>query len=176
VLLYDATTLNARGALYARVESGAFGDIHLFGTHLSPGIHAEQTRQIDQLFAWIDAKAANEPTVVVGDLNTGPSVGEDGSVPSHLPALYRRFADAGFANPYLEGGAAQATFGHGSLTSGRHPRSGWVIDHVLVRDVKGRAHAARVLDQPVTVTAAGRSVTTTYSDHCGVQLTLERST
>jgi endonuclease/exonuclease/phosphatase family metal-dependent hydrolase len=86
VLVYDTTTVNARGALYARVDAPGIGDLHVFGTHLSPGIHEEQTRQIDELFAWIDEKAgAHAPAIVVGDLNTGPTVGGGRTSASHVP-------------------------------------------------------------------------------------------
>jgi hypothetical protein len=54
-------------------EAADFGDVHLFGTHLSPGVVHEQREQIEALLAWIDAKAEGKPTLLLGDLNTGPS-------------------------------------------------------------------------------------------------------
>jgi endonuclease/exonuclease/phosphatase family metal-dependent hydrolase len=173
VLVYEATTLNARGALYARVETPSHGDVHVFGTHLSPGIHEEQMPQLDDLFAWIREKVGDThaPTVITGDLNTGPSVGHGTS--AFLPALYRRVIDEGFTNPYVQAGAAECTYCHGSLSSGKHGSTGWLIDHVLVRDLPGAARGERILDQPLVVEAAGRRITTTYSDHCGVRVTVD---
>lgn len=173
VLVYDASTMNARGALYARLASTVLGELHVFGTHLSPGIHEEQTTQIDQLLAWIDEKAGRAPTVIAGDLNTGPSVRGTGSAATSLPSLYRRLADAGFSNPYLDSGAAASTWSSGSLASGLHGRAGWVIDHVLLRGVPGSARGERILDQPLEIRRGGRHVTTAYSDHAGVRVTIE---
>lgn len=151
VIVYAESTLNARGAVYARV-----GGAHVFGTHLSPGIIHEQEKQIDRLFEWMGEKAGHDaPTIVLGDLNTGPNAS---------PALYRRFVDAGFVNPYAKGRDVLGTFGHG--------RSGWILDHILFRNVEGRASAERILDQPLVIDVAGRRVKTTYSDHCGVRATI----
>jgi endonuclease/exonuclease/phosphatase family metal-dependent hydrolase len=153
VIVYPESTLNARGAVYARA-----GGLHVFGTHLSPGIIHEQEKQIDRLFEWIDEKAGRDaPTIVLGDLNTGPNAS---------PSLYRRFVDAGFVNPYPKGRDALGTFGHG--------RSGWILDHILFRNVEGRASAERILDEPLDIDVGGRRVRTTYSDHCGVRATLGR--
>jgi endonuclease/exonuclease/phosphatase family metal-dependent hydrolase len=151
VIVYAESTLNARGAVYARVSG-----VHVFGTHLSPGIVHEQEAQIDRLFEWIAEKAgATAPTIVLGDLNTGPNA---------TPSLYRRFVDAGFVNPYPQGRDALGTYGHG--------RSGWILDHVLFRNIHGRASAERILDEPLVLEVGGRRVRTTYSDHCGVRATI----
>lgn len=156
VLVFEGSTLNARGALHARIAWPGLGDVHLFGTHLSPGIAHEQEAQIDRLFGWIEEKAgARARTVVLGDLNTGPNAS---------PSLYRRFERAGFANPYLAGGDPPATFGHA--------RSGWILDHVLFRGFDAEARAERVLDEPLAIDVGGRRVKTTYSDHCGVRATI----
>lgn len=151
LIVYPESTLNARGAVYAHV-----GGVHVFGTHLSPGIVHEQERQITRLFEWIDEKAGSDaPTIVLGDLNTGPNAS---------PSLYRRFLDAGFVNPYPKGRDAPGTFGHG--------RSGWILDHILFRNIEGRANAERILDEPLDLEIGGRRVRTTYSDHCGVRATI----
>lgn len=165
VLVFEAT-LNARSALYARIENieniesaDDPRDTHLFATHLSPGIVDEQHAQIDALLAWIEEKTQpTDRTVIVGDLNTGPRIAPH--VSAHNRALYQRFLDAGFTNPYT---ASRCTFCHGSLSSGAHGEGGWLLDHVLLRGF-GAARAERVLDRPLTL---GRT-RTTLSDHCGV--------
>jgi endonuclease/exonuclease/phosphatase family metal-dependent hydrolase len=151
VLVFDAT-LNARCALYARTR-----DIHIVATHLSPGIVSEQHRQIDAILARVDQLRG--PVVILGDLNTSPRVPPH--VSAHNSELYRRFTDAGFVNPFT----TRATYGHGSLTSGAHGDSGWVLDHILLRGLEA-TRAERILDQPLA------KPRTTLSDHCGVLVEL----
>ncbi len=156
VLVFEST-VNARAALYARV-----GSLHVFATHLSPGILHEQDRQIDQLLPWIESKCGpGDRVVLVGDLNTGPTIPPH--ITSHNGELYRRLLiEAGFENPYAKSGA-RCTFCHGSLTSGVHGDPGWLLDHVLCRGFSAQ-RAERILDGPLT---AG-SLRTTLSDHCGI--------
>jgi hypothetical protein len=41
--------------------------------------------------------------------------------------------------------------------------------------VPGSAFGERILDEPLAFDAAGRRIVTTYSDHCGVRLTIDAS-
>jgi endonuclease/exonuclease/phosphatase family metal-dependent hydrolase len=160
-LVYEAT-LNARGALYARVEHRALGDMHVFATHFSPGPHDEQLPQVERLLAWIGDKVGRGGRVILlGDLNTGPSSG-----------LYRRLEAAGFENPYTALPDPPATFPDGSFSSRGMGRSGWLLDHVLLRGFSEPATAERILDEPLTIEAEGQKVRTTYSDHCGILVTV----
>jgi len=171
-LVYEST-LNARGALYARVEAAGLGEVHVFATHLSPGPYDEQRPQVERLLAWVEAKAGPRGrAVIVGDLNTGPSLHGGGR--THSSGLYGMFEEAGFRNPYTAMPDASATFCDGSFSSAGHGTSGWLLDHVLLRGFPEQASGKRLLDEPLTIEAGGRRVRTTYSDHCGVLVTIGR--
>jgi len=154
VLVYFAT-VNARGAVYARIETSAFGPMAVFGTHFSPG-GTEQGPQVDEFLAWVDAKGRDEPAVLLGDLNT-PS----GS------SLFQKIKRAGFREPDVID--PRGTFG-GGLGTGHVSTSGWRIDHVLVRDTDARVTSQRILDAPISLNVRVRS---TLSDHFGVLAVLE---
>jgi hypothetical protein len=84
------------------------------------------------------------------------------------------FEEAGFRNPYTAMPDASATFCDGSFSSAGHGTSGWLLDHVLLRGFPEQASGKRLLDEPLTIEAGGRRVRTTYSDHCGVLVTIGR--
>lgn len=157
VLVYDSS-INARGALHARVDAGELGRVHVFATHFSPG-GAEQLPQVEALCAWVEAKAPRgrrEPAILLGDLNTSPG-----------SSLWRRITEAGFREP--DRVDDRATFG-GGLGTGHVPGAGWRIDHVLLRDVPVRSSSRRVLDEPITLPGG---VPSTLSDHLGVLAVVE---
>jgi endonuclease/exonuclease/phosphatase family metal-dependent hydrolase len=156
VLVYYAT-VNARGAVHARVDAGALGSLNIFGTHFSPG-GAEQKTQVDEFIAWVDSKGRDAPAVLLGDLNTASS-----------SSLFGKIRQAGFREPDVLD--PRATFG-GGLGTGHVNASGWRIDHVLVRNTAARVTSRRILDVPVKLDV-GRGVRTTLSDHLGVLGVLE---
>jgi endonuclease/exonuclease/phosphatase family metal-dependent hydrolase len=161
-LVFDAT-INARGALHARISVGpisASGDLDVIATHLSPG-GAEQEPQVVRLLAWIDEVAGARPAVLLGDLNVTPG-----------SRLYRQLLDAGFREP--DRNDARATYGHG-LETGRGTHAGWKLDHVLVRNVGARVVSERILDTPLSIATKAGRVDTTLSDHFGVLATLDES-
>nr|MDQ3366055.1 endonuclease/exonuclease/phosphatase family protein [Myxococcota bacterium] len=165
-LVYEAT-VNARGAIYARVPLGELGPVHVFATHFSPG-GAEQVPQVDELVAWVAHKAPRgEPAILLGDLNTAPG-----------SSLFRTILGAGFREP--DPLDRRGTFG-GGLGTGEISESGGRIDHILVRDLDAPVASRRILDAPITIattaaTATGTAtvaVKTTLSDHFGVLATIE---
>jgi endonuclease/exonuclease/phosphatase family metal-dependent hydrolase len=139
-----ASTVNSRGAIYARVAGK-----HLFATHFSPG-GSEHGPQVDRLIAWIEEKVGDAPAILLGDLNTTPG-----------SSLFRRLERAGFGEPTIRG--PRGTFASEGLTTGVVRDSGWRLDHVLVRGMP--AVAERVLDRVVEIE---RGTRTTLSDHFGV--------
>jgi endonuclease/exonuclease/phosphatase family metal-dependent hydrolase len=151
------STVNARGAVYARVDAGTLGEVNVFGTHFSPG-GAEQGTQVDELLAWIDSKGRETPVMLLGDLNTAPG-----------SSLFGKIRRAGFREPDVLD--TRATFGAG-LGTGHVSASGWRIDHVLVRNADAHITSRRILDVPVKLNV-GRGVRTTLSDHFGVLAILE---
>lgn len=152
--LVFASSVNARGAVHATVRAGNLGKVHVFGAHLSPG-GAEQEPQVRALLAWIHALAAEEPVILLGDLNTTPGSG-----------LFRSFERAGLCEP--DPLDQSATYHHDGLGTGRLPGSGYRLDHILMRGVVGHIRTHRVLDDTVTIVAEGRRISTTLSDHFGV--------
>ncbi|WP_437682319.1 endonuclease/exonuclease/phosphatase family protein [Sorangium sp. So ce131] len=157
VLVFEST-VNARGALHARVAAPGIGDLHVFAAHLSPG-GAEQPPQVERLLAWVDEKAGGSPALLLGDLNTMPG-----------SSLFRRLERAGFREADVPD--RRGTFSHDGLGTGDVDDAGWRLDHVLLRGLDAGLHTKRILDEPVTIEAAGRPVRTTLSDHFGVLATV----
>ena len=166
---------------HARVAT-ELGPVDVFCTHLASNIaefeyrgefadwKGEQRRQIDQLLAFVEAKADPKGiTVVLGDLNNGPGV-EAADIDPQWEDHYQRVLEAGFANPY----AAQDDVACTSCPDNSLHGSGTakLIDHVLVRGFEGPWHAARFLTNEATIHVDGAPVQTHLSDHHGLALTL----
>jgi endonuclease/exonuclease/phosphatase family metal-dependent hydrolase len=153
------SSVNARGALHVDLSSDELGKLHVFAAHLSPG-GAEQPLQVKQLLAWIDQRSESAPAILLGDLNTTPG-----------STLFEHFERAGFR----EANAAdvRATFAHDGLGTGNVGASGYRLDHVLVRGIDTEVRTQRILDRPLTISAGGKAVRTTLSDHFGILATIE---
>jgi len=178
-----------RGFIYAKLKTEV-GDVHTICTHLTAvfsdvpfpdttGSWAEeQAAQIDQLIAFVNQKAGNDGKVLVlGDMNTGP---EGKNYSAEEGANYAKFAAASLTDAYIRDGSEQCTFCSSNPLVGEGTPS-TVIDHVFTRNLTGSAH--RVMDGTVNVSittpACGgmpentETVTTAYSDHYGLQATIE---
>lgn len=177
------STLNRRAVLWAHVRKQGFGEAHVFCTHLSavfddidyPGEgswEGEQAAQIDALRAWADEKAGGDGiAILLGDMNTGPAVGS--SVGAEVPANYEKLA-AGYANPFVESTSVACTFcADNPLVGGADDDESVLIDHILVKGFEGTASAERVMTDEITIEAGGKKITTAYSDHYGVRVTLK---
>lgn len=180
---------NRRGLIYARLKTEV-GDLHTICTHLTAvfsdipfpeaaGSWAEeQAAQIDELIAFVNAKAGSGGKVLVlGDMNTGPA-GKTYS--AEVPANYAKFAAAGLADAYIRDGNEPCTFcGTNPLVGEGTPSV--VIDHILTRGLTASAH--RIMESTVNVSvttpACGgnpgktETVLTAYSDHYGLQATIK---
>lgn len=136
------STVNARGALYAKLASGPGAiPLHVFAAHLSPG-GSEQAPQVEQLLAFIDDKAGAEPALLLGDLNLVPGSG-----------LFDQIVRAGF-----HAGQAphrQSTYSSQALHGDQFGSSGWRLDHVLLRHTNAELRTQRILDQPVRLRVGG---------------------
>jgi endonuclease/exonuclease/phosphatase family metal-dependent hydrolase len=175
VLSLDST-VEPRAAIHARLDDPA---LHVFCTHLTPAIAlpgrtpeaatVEQARQIDRLLDWIDERTGDgAPVVLLGDLNTGPaSDGGSARVPDHLARMLAR----GFVDPAASS-APRCTFCSDNPLVGGHGPGGARIDHTLLRGWGGRASVRRILDEPIALD--GTAAPSRYSDHYGLELTLER--
>jgi endonuclease/exonuclease/phosphatase family metal-dependent hydrolase len=157
-VLTFASSINARGALFARIPSATLGPVDVFATHFSPG-GAEQAPQVERLLSWIEEISGPGPALLLGDLNTSPG-----------SALFARISGAGFHEGRLI--SPGPTYGSEGLTTGRFARSGWHLDHVLVRGLS--AATSRILDEPRTLEVAGQPVRSTLSDHAGLLSIIDR--
>ncbi len=178
------STFTRRAALYAHVTPGDGTPVDVFCTHLTPEFNdvpypgdfeswdAEQAMQIDRVLAWIDEKQPDgaKPTVVLGDMNTGPAVGGAGE---ELPDNYARFTAAGFVAPFVDSSAAQCSYCAENPLNVDGTRD-VLIDHVLLRDVPGDAIAERVLDGPVSIETDDGTQEVRLSDHYGVVVTIDQ--
>jgi endonuclease/exonuclease/phosphatase family metal-dependent hydrolase len=131
--LEDTTTLtyrssiNARGAIYARV-----GELHVFATHFSPGGFggSEQGPQFDAFVEFAAKKRG--PAVLLGDLNT--SAGSQ---------LFKKLQRVGFREP-------DRLDTRPTCYSSR-------IDHILVRDVDEDVTSQRILDGRIRLPSGERT-------------------
>ncbi|HET9955636.1 MAG TPA: endonuclease/exonuclease/phosphatase family protein [Polyangiaceae bacterium] len=148
------SSVNARGAIYARLGVPAFGELAVIATHLSPG-GAEHPPQVHRLLSWLADKAPNGPAILLGDLNMTPA-----------NPLFRLLESAGFSAPPPPHGFA--TYTPNGLGTGEAPTAGIQLDHILLREIDAPAAARRVLDQPIHLSVGEQTVLTTLSDHFGV--------
>ncbi|NUN13331.1 MAG: endonuclease/exonuclease/phosphatase family protein [Myxococcales bacterium] len=169
------STLVQRSALYAKVD----GTLDVVCTHLAANLseppyngpfgsyEGEQKKQIEDLNAWITTKA-NKNAVLLGDLNTGPNVGE--TIVEELPANWQFILGLGWKDPYLEQDEPACTWcdTNNLVSSGNH-----ILDHALVQDLPAK-DPQRILDQTVTIGVEGSGdVDTKLSDHYGIAISVE---
>lgn len=182
------SNLTQRAAIRAEVEIADFGTLTTYCTHLAADLSntlaypadnnyssfgEEQAGQIDELLAWIDAQEDPGRVLIMGDINTGPALGE---LTGELPENFEKFEAAGWVSVFAQSDAPQCTFcldntietdGDDKLEDGS---PGVLIDHIFADSdtnatVKG---SARVFDQLQEI--AGEQLH--LSDHYGVQVTL----
>jgi endonuclease/exonuclease/phosphatase family metal-dependent hydrolase len=174
------STLNRRGVLYAELATAA-GPLHVFCTHLTadlsfnyPGTADswgdEQRDQIGALLAYVEAKAGTAPTVILGDLNTGPALE---GIASELPENYALFSDAGWEAPFVSDNPACTFCGENPLVGNPgDPKRTVLIDHVLFKNQpSGSFSSSLILDQDITIDIEGTDTTSKLSDHYGVAVT-----
>ncbi|RYE90108.1 MAG: hypothetical protein EOO75_10695, partial [Myxococcales bacterium] len=171
VLEFPAT-LSKRGALYARMIRPEGPSLHVFCAHLDTG-EREQRQQLDQLLGWVGQKTADgAPVLLLGDMNTGPTLASAGVRARH-PAHFERLQQAGFRSVYAEQPGARCTFCDGNpLNGGAGGDQGTLIDHVLVRGSLVGAGAERLLREAISVPVGGQPLRTAPSDHYGLTATI----
>ncbi len=179
LLALDSALLR-RAVLYARLDA-PFGQLAVFCTNLGgvrgmaypwQGSQADEQRaQIEALLAFVDAKARAQDTVVVlGDLDTGPAVGDAEAV---APNVYARLLSAGLLSPFASQPDAGCTYcAENPLVGPSSSRPPSLVDHVLVARPPGQTSAERILSDRIRVHVGGQEIGTAYSDHYGVLATL----
>lgn len=182
-LILEGSTINRRGVQYAELET-AFGDVHVFCTHLTANLsidypreegswEAEQLAQLETILGWIGERAGDEPVVFLGDLNTGPRAE---GISAELPANYERLVAAGFAVPFVEQvGTCTYCASNPLVGSAGDDTSTVLIDHVAFQRAEGTFTSSRLLDGDVTIQSADDGeVVTKLSDHFGVGVVWSR--
>lgn len=175
-----ASTSNRRAVIHAVVELPS-GPFDVYCTHLTAafdsipyprdegGWSEEQTVQVEGLRAFVDATASG-PLVLMGDFNNGPD--GEGLVSEEFGNY--QMLQQGFDTPYLDQDGRCTFCGDNPLVGGGgDDADSELIDHVFVRGLEAPTYAvARVLDGTVEHGTCGADITGAYSDHYGVQVTI----
>lgn len=179
-LLALESSLLRRAVLYARLDAPA-GELAVFCTNLGgvrgmaypwQGSQADEQRaQVEALLAFVDAKArALDSVIVLGNLETGPAVGDAEAV---APNVYARLLSAGLLSPFAAQPDAGCTYcAENPLVGPSSSRPPSLVDHVLVARPLGQTSAERILSDRIRVHVGGQEIGTAYSDHYGVMATL----
>ena len=175
-----ASTTNRRSLLHAVVDA-PMGPVDVYCTHLTAVFdlipypkeegswEEEQTAQIADMLAFIDSSATTGRTVLAGDMNAGPDVGD--SVADQL-ANWNAIAASGMAVPYVDAEGPCTFCSDNPLQGTDTDTDDRVLDHVLVDGFGPATAAERVLDQEITTERCGEQVPGAYSDHYGVLVTV----
>lgn len=189
--LIDDSTSNRRGALYAEIDlnkqTQVVGCTHptanLSIEYPSSGKHGswegENRFMMEQMIAFVDAKAGDNPIFFAGDFNCSfpnASTGVDGDFVQNC----QLWLDDGFEDP---AGDLPCTFCYEDnlILKPDGGTGGLVLDHVFVKnlDATTRLSATRIFDQPVAIEAlvppselqpADSPMLTHPSDHYGVEV------
>ncbi|MCO4743768.1 MAG: endonuclease/exonuclease/phosphatase family protein [Proteobacteria bacterium] len=179
-LVFDSTT-NRRSAIHAVVDAPG-GDVDVYCTHLTAVFSSipypraegsweeEQHTQVTELLEWIDTSAETPRVVFMGDLNTGPEVGD--SI-SEVDDNYDLIDDAGMNNAYVEAEGECTFCPDNAISSVDSDEQGVVIDHILTSGYK-ESVASRIIDEQVDIETCGETIPGAHSDHYGVRVSLSR--
>lgn len=179
-LVFDSTS-NRRSAIHAVIEAPK-GDVDVYCTHLTAvfsgipypraegGWEQEQNLQITQLVDWIDSSAQTDSVVFMGDLNTGPAVGD--SI-AEVEDNWDLLAATGMDNAYVASTGACTFCPDNAISSVDSDEEGVVIDHIFTTGFS-EGVATRILDEAVTIESCGESIPGAHSDHYGVRTVLTR--
>jgi endonuclease/exonuclease/phosphatase family metal-dependent hydrolase len=177
-----SSTTNRRGVVYARLDT-ELGPVHAFCTHLTAIFNEEeipyprptgswreeQAAQINELLAWANEKAGDEPVLLMGDFNTGPATATSAAV---HPEHYQTLLAGGYSAPYAEHGQP-CTFCEDNPLVGSDHDGSVLIDHVFIRGFSApETTSARVLDQSIVVPICDVDTPSALSDHYGVSVTV----
>jgi endonuclease/exonuclease/phosphatase family metal-dependent hydrolase len=175
--------LNRRAVIYAKLDTPALGQVHVFCTHLSSVFtkipypdeqgswEEEQANQIQALSTFIADKTDNDSKVILlGDMNTGPTGdGFSGEIPDNYDLIMATMD----SNPYLEN-TPECTYCHDNPLVGEvDHESSVLIDHILLRDIPNQTEAVRILDSQVDILVNDQNVTTSLSDHYGLKVSVQ---
>ncbi|MBN2797942.1 MAG: endonuclease/exonuclease/phosphatase family protein [Deltaproteobacteria bacterium] len=180
--VFDSTT-NRRSVLHAVAEAPG-GDVDVYCTHLSAVFSVipypreegswaeEQATQISELLAFVDESGDPDGrNMILGDLNTGPAVGD--SV-AEVPDNWALLAASGMTAPYVDAAGVCTFCPDNPLNSADSDADGVVIDHVLLGGGLQGVDTARVLDEEITVEGCAGEVPGAHSDHYGLTVDVDK--
>lgn len=178
-LVFDSTT-NRRSVLHSVVEAPG-GDVDVYCTHLTAVFSVipypreegdwdlEQADQITAMLDFMDTSGSTGRSVLLGDLNTGPEIGDSAA---EVEDNWEILDAAGMDNAWVEQ-AGDCTFcPDNRISSVDSDEDGVVIDHVFSTGFK-KFEAERILDQAVEIESCGETIPGAHSDHYGVLTTLK---
>jgi endonuclease/exonuclease/phosphatase family metal-dependent hydrolase len=180
--LVFASTSNRRSALRAVLDTPD-GEVTVYCTHLTAVFdlipypreegdwEPEQRAQVEELLAWVDT-SPTERVVVMGDMNTGPEVGDSNA---EAPDNWALFAASDLSVPYLDDDPQCTYCAANPLLGGSSDNDdNRVIDHVMVKGFSAVEGSERVLDGDLPgVESCGDSFEPgALSDHYGVSTTV----
>ena len=168
--------LTIRGILFAEVGGATVACAHLGSNMDEPaygGEHAsyeaENEAHVRLLLQAMDEVPGGHPTIVVGDLNNGPTVGAD--IQGDFVANFDLFNAAGFTHANRAALQTQCTWCAENPLAGTS--SSFILDHVMVKNADVLS-ARRIFDEAIEVAKEdGELVETRLSDHYGVEATLQ---
>ena len=175
-----ASTTNRRSVLHTVADTPA-GEVDVYCTHLTAVFDVipypreegsweqEQAAQIDDLLAWIDSTASTGLTVLLGDFNTGPELGQS---EAEAEDNWDVLAASGMAAPYVDTQGSCTYCPGNPLNMGDEGDAGRVIDHVFIEGFEGQPSAELVLTDEIEVERCEEPFTAAYSDHYGVRVTI----
>jgi endonuclease/exonuclease/phosphatase family metal-dependent hydrolase len=175
-----SSTTNRRSVLHSVADTPA-GEVDVYCTHLTAVFDVipyprdegsweeEQAAQIDDLLAYIDQTASTGLTVLMGDFNTGPEIGDSAA---EVEDNWEVLEASGMSAPYVDA-EGSCTYCRGNpLNVGDEDDPGKVIDHVFIEGFEGEASAELILTEEIEVERCGEPYTAAYSDHYGVSVTI----
>ncbi|MEO1273056.1 MAG: hypothetical protein AAFX99_33630, partial [Myxococcota bacterium] len=180
-LQLPGAALVRRAALHARIIDPEQGPINIYCTQLTrdPGpeitypadgpfdsFAQEHEAQMEALLEYIESTRAGAPVVVLGDLGSGPDIGNNTG--AFQGTFDRLLSEGQLKSPYLEASEPLCT------VCVDNPLGSWtqdqVLDHSLVRD-RELLDAARAFDGLWTVTTeAEEELLVPLSDRYGVSV------
>lgn len=164
----------SRSILKASSEHPDFGAVDIYCTHLTAAIggvdypadssefasyEEEQANQIDTLLGMVEM--STNPAIVLGDMNTGPAIGEIGA---ELPANWTTFAESGLYFPHIDESAPFCTYC--STNTLVDSTDDVLIDHVMTTWEPTVLEAERIFDETADIGGAQNNL----SDHYGVRV------
>lgn len=170
-----------RVGLYATVDVDG-SPVEVACTHLSAAVDLlpptdkrfsswddEMKAQLHLLSDHLNLRANGGPSLLLGDLNTGPSY--TGDMQPDAPKIWDEVKRLAFADPASTTDPSICSRCQGSLIAPTEGR--YLIDHVLTRGegMPAAACAAQAFDAPIQILdSAGLSVTTNMSDHYAIRV------